>query len=634
MINNFKEKQKDNKQHIYKPRFISSQPVISGKKKGLGWLSWLGIAISVILTAASFVFTGPIAGIVVGVADAAAQIGISASQGGLSASDIAINSALAVLPFAQALRVSSKGAAAFSVVENRLLQEGKVIEDFTLSKKLDSHILDVGGSSIQITAKQSQALRTFAKLDPVASKVTYEGKNASSIIKVALGGDVASGALGKTTRQIFNPVQYENLFKLERTMDRYLLNSGAREVSDLSKSQLRILASELREETSLTQKEIGYFLREKLPTSKLENFSRKEINAMTFSERQKFLINRKYQKYRFGRLTKGVIDIKTGRVKYINTSLYYKFIQALHFLDPKLAARKILTKMQYYSKKSLKRWIRKREFSYIKTIENKWEKFLNFQGMKPFRKAIRQRMGIIIKEIESQMLYFPESEVVRGIRVIPILGNPELVNIIVFFKPNATYGKNPVVLASRPINEVSEWLASSSKMGYYLDNYALSRGGVKLGWAIKGTMGAMLEFLPISILRAHLSLSSNILKLGKMISEGKYGEEWKDIWKTFERLGPHKLGKFVFGRWGIALVRGFQKTSSKTGRTTFSFSNEFKWEPLQESLFRKTTSTSRSAQNKYQRTWRREQRYVEQYSRLYTQGASILGKSTRRKRGS
>lgn len=640
MIHNKKSpKQKDNRPHIYKPRFINPQPVVTGRKKGRSWLSWLGLGLSLVLAVASFGFASPLAGVAIGLADAAIQIGIAAEQGSLSALDIAINAGLGIIPIGSAIRASSRAGAKFAQLEYKAIQKGLTIGEFTIKKRGGAHFLNVIGEDILITSKQATKLRSISKLDQFAKEVTHTGRNSSALIKVALKGDLAGGALGKSTRQSLLFTEIEDIAKLERTTDSFLMQTNKYKVSQLTKKELRELNNQLRFNTNISQRQIGMFLREKLPATKISNLTRSELESLkklSFSERLAFQNARKLKRFKSTQITQGMISVNTGKIRRINAKLYYQAIQAIHFLDPKLAARKILTKMQYYAKKFVKR---KALTAYTKQEKTwaigakKWiTKMSNVKWLKPFQRAIRQRMGVLIREVSEQMIYFPESQAVRGIRVIPLLGIVGRVHVIVFFKARATNGKSPVVLNNIPVTEVEQWIAASSKMGYYLDNYALSRGGAKLGFAVRGTMGALLGFLPLNLLRAHLSLSSNVVKLGKIIKEGKYGEEWREIWKTFERLGPHKLGKFVFGRYGIALVRGFQHTDHKSGRTTFSFTNEFKWEPLEEAVFRKGTTTVRKTNNPIQRQLRREQRFIQQYSRVFTQTANLAGRKTSRKR--
>ncbi len=622
---------KNSNKDFERPAILPSQPLIKSKTKKNHWLSWLGIFASIIFIGLSFVpgiqafgFIGQAA---LGALDAATQVGIAAAQGPISPLEVALNFGIGVLPAARLFRNSTRAEQNVLRIERSAARDGKALNGFKLNKGRagSSSTIEYGGSTIDIDNNSANRISNLIELSTkkqVGQSVTYTGGNFKTLLKQGLRGSLSGRALGSTTTTQLVRTTKEQV----RTMDSFIFKeiskygyTDLKDISRLSRTKLASLSKNIQKQTGLNRLQVGTYFRRLLPSNKLNGVLKAMNGKLTPYERLQRSFETKLAKLKTRRLSKGAIDIRTGKINRINTRAYYSSIQIIHFLDPKLAARKILTKAQHYAHVALKKWFMRTEREAVVSARNKFvrlsEKFAKTRIGKFMRRVGMDRSGILLREIEEEMHYFPESVPMRGIRVVPMLGTGNsLAHVIAFFKPGPTNNKAPVVLSNVPMTQVAEWIQAPSKMGYYLDNFAFTRGGKPIGFSVTGPMGALLGFMPLSLLRAHLSLASNMKKLGKLIASGKYGTEWKDIWKTFERLGPHKLGKFVFGRYGIALVRGFQKTSK--GRTRFSFNNKFSFKPLEESISRKVTSTGRKYQTEYNRMSLRERRLIENWNRV------------------
>lgn len=300
-------------------------------------------------------------------------------------------------------------------------------------------------------------------------------------------------------------------------------------------------------------------------------------------------------------LAKKLPDIKEGvTVKGIIDSRHFnRSVNLMRYLDPNLAARKVWTGLarkvtsnealiQYQTKagnKEIGKWFKKINIGYYKRFGKKVSSWWRKWGAKVYKHSRVRMIPVTSKWIE-------------GIRLVPT-GAPAVYIMIVIFKPSKNGRIPPPVLVNPTSLEFAMKFVAGEGFGgsvgsFYINRIALARNGS--GPSVTGSLASILGPLSLGTLRKALSAPAALERLIRRFSKGDYFETWIDnVKETSNRLVPHKIGKVIAGRWGIALARGFQQTHK--GHTTI-FDTKFRWNYLIEELGIVTLDKARAVQRK------------------------------------
>lgn len=328
---------------------------------------------------------------------------------------------------------------------------------------------------------------------------------------------------------------------------------------------------------------------------KVSNEIRKELNknAIRLSRNEARLIVRS--------VSKSIPSITEGiTVKGLVQSRYYnKVVQAMQYLDPNLAARKVLGAAQRKltsnealwsytykgERKEIGKWFKNVNIGYYKKFGKKISKWWRKWGTKVY-KASRHRMIPVL------------SLWIDGYRLIDT-GIPGEYIMIVIFKPS-TSGRIPPPVIVNPVSlafveRFSTGGEYNSVGSFYINKIALARNGS--GPALSSSLATILGPLSLGTIRGLLSSAAGFERIIRKVSKGDYFTSWIDnVSETTSRLWTHKIGKVVAGRWGIATARGFQRT--RHGHTSLSFSNPFDVRHIIDEMGIVTLDKARSVQRK------------------------------------
>lgn len=194
-----------------------------------------------------------------------------------------------------------------------------------------------------------------------------------------------------------------------------------------------------------------------------------------------------------------------------------------------------------------------------------------------------KRVGKTSKELEEEFIKsggaLMASEVIMGYKVL--YANPESTTILIQFRKEATMsttGKNkkgkPPVFQTMSNLDLAAFIKAKSPMGFYLDNFARSRGGrsaTELGLGEELTN--LLGFLPVNKINQLVGLASMAARFGKKISSGKGKFIWQerfyaDMGKIFknELIGASAdFARMAFGGGNNYIKRAIKRVIEGSG---------------------------------------------------------------------
>lgn len=292
---------------------------------------------------------------------------------------------------------------------------------------------------------------------------------------------------------------------------------------------------------------------------------------------------------------------------------YHTLVQAIHFLDPKLAARKTLT--IGYRKITKKLGLGQHGLISIIT-----KKLMHVNVFAWYEKFLITRHKNVIP-LNAKMGF------TLAYRAIPMDGYGGVFTVILYFNPMNTrtksmpHGKEPSYLYPMDSSDIKELEKRTG--AYYLDIWAASRGGKSIGGFGNPITAKLFGSFKYSVLQDTWSLIHHLKKDSLEMYEGTWASNWIENYKlTTERLLPHKIGKFFAGRYGTAIARGFQhKQTLKNGlvkTTIFTRDKDgkmFNPYPLYTSISRGTRQYARRYESTYSKQRRRNARYTRQLLR-------------------
>lgn len=249
---------------------------------------------------------------------------------------------------------------------------------------------------------------------------------------------------------------------------------------------------------------------------------------------------------------------------------------------PGIKFNKVFNKTVSYSKKTLKLLLTPKVL--VKKTVNKTVKRV-FKFLEEQEQELLKKFGGFLKKnakkVEDIFVktggFLIDSDVILGYKVL--FETPESATILLQFRRDATQsasgknanGKEPVIF-SLTLGDLKSLAEATSPMGYYLDNFARSRGGrsplddLGLGDNITNILG----YLPIGKINQIVGLAAIAKKFGTKVSGGK--AVWSQTDKYLEKVselfveevkkeGYKFAGHIIGGHNAIAssMVRSFTR---------------------------------------------------------------------------
>lgn len=372
--------------------------------------------------------------------------------------------------------------------------------------------------------------------------------------------------------------------KLVRTSRIYGAPIDSAITSTARKEALEIVNEAAKQNISITKRQAISDLRQRLLSQEIK-ISKNESKYIVNS------IARKVPSIKEGITVKGIVESRT----------YNKVLTALQWADPNLAARKVWTGLarklstdealfRYTTKsgevKEFGKWFKKWNLGYYKRFGKRLSKWWRKMGSKIYAHSRVRMIPVLSKWID-------------GYRLIPTSIPNEYI-MIVIFKPSKNGRVPPPVVVNPVTMEYALKFAAGEGYGgsvgsFYINRIALARNGS--GPSISGNLASILGPLSLGTLRKALSGPAAFERIIRKVVSGKYFNHGiDDIIETSARLIPHKVGKVIAGRWGIAAARGFQHTSK--GHTSFSLTGGFDVRHIIEEMGVVTLDKARSVQRK------------------------------------
>lgn len=349
------------------------------------------------------------------------------------------------------------------------------------------------------------------------------------------------------------------------------------------KETLAIIEKELQNSDKLVVRNIARDLREQLSRQDVR-LSRNEARLIVRS------VSRRMPNISEGITVKGIVESRR----------YNQVLSVLRKLDPNLAARQAFTSaarklssdealFRYTTKggelKEVGKWFKKVNLGYYKKFGKKLSAWWRKWGKKIYKHSRVRMIPVVSKWID-------------GYRLIDT-GIPGEYIMVVIFKPSRS-GRVPPPVVVRPVTlafveQFSTGGSYGSVGSFYINRIALARNGS--GPSISGSLASILGPLSLGTLRQVLAQPAAFERIIRKVSKGDYFDTyWDNVVETSNRLWPHKAGKVLAGRWGIAAARGFQTTHS--GHTTTNFGGSFDVRHLIEEMGVVTLDKARAVQRK------------------------------------
>lgn len=318
------------------------------------------------------------------------------------------------------------------------------------------------------------------------------------------------------------------------------------------------------------------------------------------------------------RLSRNAMNVN-GLFTWFPARPYHLFVQAVHFLDPKLASRKLIT-IAY------RKTTRKLGLGQHGLISLLTRKLMRINVFSWYQRILWTRDRHIVP-------LMPKMGFTLAYRAIPMDGYGGVYTVILYFNPIRTRtkrfprGKPPVYLF--PMTEIDIKRLEAETGSYYLDVWAASRGGRALGGFNDPITGTLFSNLKYGVMQDTFSLVHHLKKDIVEMRNGEYSYDWykTNFIETAKRLGPHKIGKFFLGRYGIAIARGFQHKHTKNGRevtTIFDKDINGHVEFNPNRLYTAAHIGSRQYFRQYESTYSRQRRRAARYSRQYLRARKIF----------
>lgn len=515
-------------------------------------------AIAVAMIAVSLI---PVAGEVADAGLAAAEI---EEVGALTASVVetvdasaeaagVVEGATAIANTAKTLRIGQtiKGSTALSLTEataNEVYDRARGYDDPV------NTVINYGLAFIPIIGAVKGRRAAMIRLNQVAEK---EIAKQTELLKIA-----TTKSEKETIRQ---RIEQLKRIKLSNNHEMFSAPIDSRTVYAVKKLTLDSLSQELDKGSKVSYKALVRSVKESVAKEDIR-LNRRELNQIV-----------RYS-------TRGIKEIEEGLTvgAIVRSKQYNAVLNVLRNLDPSLqmrrfltsAARKLSSDEALFTRMATK-VVQKEVGGKIINQEIKvqkeyfkWFKKVNFGFYKKFGKKLSKwwrDVGLKINKAASIHMIPVVSSWIAGYRLITTPVPGEYIMIIIF-KPSATAGgmvKPPVVLNPVSLEFVSEFAtggAYNSVGSFYINRIALARNGT--GGSLITSLSNILGPLPLGTLRNALALPAAFERIIRKATTQGFFENYFDVeGETFMRLWPHKVGKVLAGRWGIATARGFQHTS-------------------------------------------------------------------------
>lgn len=494
--------------------------------------------------------------------------------------------------------VVGEGAIAGEVALEGAILTGEAAAEATVIEGAELAIAEAGEFAIEgeagaelseITSVASKMRLGNTKLGSVALGLTEAGVNAG--IEEFETGDVSLLGVGIDLVFAFTPLigisRAEKANKIRvagladkqiriqqeiinNTTDALTIEKSLRRIDQLKKTKIAKLGNNLTSSidsrtVKFAREEIGNIVGTSLEKQTVKKVTKKLTERLAKTEY-------KLAKHEARDIVKGSMasfpEIQKGLTldSVFRSKIYKSTITALSIIDPNLAARKGLTYLTRFltsdkpliQKKLLKKFpglsrlnqmTKKINIGLYKKFGRKLNKFWEKWGKKVAKQGVTKMIPV-------------SSQWIAGFRSV-VTAVPDTYVLVIFFKvTRAGRYVPPVSISPIGIERISEFIAAASKGSYYIDNFALARNGV--AGSLTSTLGGIGFGLPLGKLRQALRGPAAFERAIKDVSRDDYFETYFDkITETTNRLWTHKVGKVFAGRWGIAIARGFQRSSTK-----------------------------------------------------------------------
>lgn len=571
----------------------------SEKKEGVADLAIdliVSAAIAVAMIAVSLI---PVAGEVADAGLTAAEI---ESVGAMTASVVEtvdasaeaagiVEGATAIANTAKTLRIGQtiKGSTTLS------LTEATVNEVYDRARGYDdpvNTVINYGLAFIPIIGAVKGRRAAMIRLNQVAEK---EISKQTELLKIA-----TKKSEKETIKQ---RIEQLKRIKLANNHEMFSAPIDSRTVYAVKKLTLESFSQELSKGSKVSYKDLVRSVKDSITKEDIR-LNRRELNQIV-----------RYS-------TRGIKELEEGLTvgAIVRSKQYNAVLNVLRNLDPSLQMRRFLTAATrklssdeaLFTRMTTK--VVQKEIGGVVINQEikiqkeyfKWFKKVNLGFYKDFGKRLSKwwrNVGLKINKAASIHMIPVVSSWIAGYRLITTPVPGEYIMIIIF-KPSATAGgmvKPPVVLNPVSLEFVSEFAsggAYNSVGSFYINRIALARNGV--GNSLISSLSNILGPLPLGTLRNALALPAAFERIVRKATTQGFFENYFDVeGETFMRLWPHKVGKVLAGRWGIATARGFQNTSKgKTVLWGHKRSGSFDPRYIMEEMAVVTLDKARAVQRK------------------------------------